>query len=131
MYRPLWALVVLFLASISASAQITMVHVTTCGPQSFPTMPCTIPTSGAGNLIVVGIQLGGGVNTNTTISGVTGSAGNVYTEGAARSYDTGPRLWATSGMPRIHIRWHYHHNHAKRHHFAGLCRNLGVLRSRP
>jgi hypothetical protein len=100
MYRTLWAFVALLLASISAGAQITMVHVTTCGPQTFPATACTIPASGAGNIIVVGIQLGAGVNTNTTISRVADSAGNVYTEaGAARSFDTGAQtvgdIWYT------------------------------------
>lgn len=90
MYRTPWALIVPFLASISAGAQVTLVHVTTCGPQTFPTTACTIPASGAGNLIVVGIQLGAGVNTNTTIGQVTDNVGNVYAEaGAARSFDTG------------------------------------------
>jgi hypothetical protein len=41
-------------------------------------------------MIVVGIQLGGGVNTSTTISRVTDNTGNVYAEaGTARSFDTG------------------------------------------
>jgi hypothetical protein len=90
MYRTLWGFVVLFLASLSVNAQMTMVHVTTCGSQTFPTTPCTIPATGAGNMIVVGIQLGGGVNTSTTISRITDNSGNVYAEaGAARSFDTG------------------------------------------
>jgi hypothetical protein len=72
-----------------ASAQVGLVHVTPCGPQTFPTATCTIPATGTGNLIVVGFQAGGGANTGTTIGSVTDSAGNAYAEaGAARSIDT-------------------------------------------
>jgi hypothetical protein len=68
---------------------ISLVHVTSCGPQTFPTSTCTIPPTGSGNLIVVGWQAGGRVATSVTISSVTDNAGNTYAEaGAARSVDT-------------------------------------------
>src|SRR5579885_2705483 len=63
------------LAPRVASAQIALVHVTSCGKQAFPTS-CTISSTGSGNLIVVGFQIEGGSNTATTISGVTDNAGN-------------------------------------------------------
>ncbi len=67
---------------------ISLVHVTSCGPQTFPTSTCTIPATGSGNLIVVGWQAGGGVNTSVSISSVTDNAGNTYAEaGAALSAD--------------------------------------------
>lgn len=72
-----------------AVAGISLVHVTSCGPQSFPTSTCTIPATGSGNLIVVGWQSGGGVSPGVTIAGVTDSAGNSYAEaGAALAADT-------------------------------------------
>ena len=68
---------------------ISLVHVTSCGPQSFPVTTCTIPPTGSGNLIVVGWQSGAGVPTTITISSITDSMGNTYVEaGAARSVDT-------------------------------------------
>ena len=68
---------------------ISLVHVTSCGPQTFPASTCTIPATGSGNLIVVGWQAGGSVNTSVTLSSVTDNAGNTYAEaGAARSVDT-------------------------------------------
>ncbi len=68
---------------------ISLVHVTSCGPQTFPASTCTIPATGSGNLIVVGWQAGGGVNTSITLSSVTDNAGNTYAEaGAALSVDT-------------------------------------------
>src|SRR5262249_39597837 len=68
-------------------SQISLVHVTSCGPQAF-SGTCTIPATGRGNLIVVGFEIAGGSNTATTVSSVTDSAGNVYAEaGAARSID--------------------------------------------
>lgn len=67
----------------------SLVHVTSCGPQAFPTTTCTIPSTGTGNLIVAAwtSESGGGA---TVIAGVTDSAGNVYQEaGNARSTDSG------------------------------------------
>ncbi len=74
---------------VLAWSQIALVHVTTCGAEAFPGT-CTIPATGSGHLIVVGLQLGGGVSTSTTFLSVTDNAGNIYAEaGAARSIDTG------------------------------------------
>jgi len=79
-------LALLALVPVLAWPQVAMVRVTSCGAQSFPST-CTIPSTGSGNLIVVGFQMSG--NTATTITGVTDSAGNVYAEaGAARAIDT-------------------------------------------
>jgi hypothetical protein len=61
-------------------AQIALVQVTSCGPQIFPTSTCSITSTGAGHLIVVGIQIGSGVSTSTTIATVTDNAGNAYAE---------------------------------------------------
>ncbi len=72
---------------VLAWSQVALVHVTSCGPQAFPSS-CTIPSTGAGNLIVVGFQLPRNSNTSTTITGVTDTAGNPYSEaGAARAID--------------------------------------------
>ena len=69
---------------------ISLVHVTSCGPQVFPTTTCTIPSTGSGNLIVVGWQSGAGVSTSITISNITDNVGNTYAEaGAALSVDSG------------------------------------------
>ena len=69
-------------------SQIALVHVTSCGTEAFPGT-CTIPSTGSGHLIVVGLQLQGG-STATTVSSVTDNAGNTYAEaGAARSIDAG------------------------------------------
>jgi hypothetical protein len=73
---------------VTALAQIALVHVTPCGPQNFPSS-CTIPATGAGNLIVVGFQAGGGVSTALTLSTVADNSGNLYAEaGAARAINT-------------------------------------------
>lgn len=65
--------------------QIALVGVTSCPPEAFPGT-CTIPSTGSGHLIVVGLNLVG--STSPTVSGVTDSAGNIYAEaGAARSVD--------------------------------------------
>jgi len=68
-------------------SQIALVNVTSCGPQAFPGT-CTIPATGAGHLIVVGLQFGAHVDTSITFNSITDTAGNVYAEaGAARSID--------------------------------------------
>ena len=88
-----WARVTVFAVGLLSScssvwAQISLVHVTPCGPAAFPGTTCTIPSTGTGHLIVVGWQIGGGANTSTTISGIVDNAGNTYMEaGAARSVD--------------------------------------------
>ena len=70
---------------------ITQVHVTSCGPQISPAT-CTIPSTGSGNLIVVGWQSGAGADTTVSITGITDNAGNSYAEaGPARSIDTAAR----------------------------------------
>jgi hypothetical protein len=72
----------------SANAQIAVVAVTECGPASFPGTPCTIPASGKGHLLVVGLQAGSGAITSTTISSITDNVGNSFVEAAgARSVD--------------------------------------------
>jgi hypothetical protein len=74
--------------SAGASAQtIGLVQVSPSCTTTFPT--CSISATAAGHLIVVGIQIGGGVSTGITISSVTDNVGNTYAEaGAARSIDT-------------------------------------------
>jgi hypothetical protein len=85
---PALALAVMFACCPSIWAQISLVHVTSCGPGSFPGTTCSIPATGKGNLIVIGWQMGGS-GTSLTISGVTDNVGNTYFEaGAARSIDT-------------------------------------------
>jgi hypothetical protein len=74
--------------SLLTWAQIGLVHVTSCGPQAFPATTCTIPSTGAGNVIVAAwtSEAGGG---GTTIATVTDNAGNIYQEaGSARSTDS-------------------------------------------
>jgi hypothetical protein len=72
-----------------ASAQISLVHVTSCGPQTLPASVCTIPATGSGNVIIVGFQMGGGGDTSTTVGSVTDDAGNAYVEaGSAPSLDS-------------------------------------------
>jgi hypothetical protein len=93
MRKPLLMLAVLVVAPVIASAQIALVHATACGPQTFPSAGCTISSTGSGNLIVVGIQLGKSLSTSTTIATITDNAGNAYQEAtgatSARSVDTG------------------------------------------
>ena len=79
----------LTIGSGSLWSQISLVHVTSCGPITLPGTNCTIPATGSGNLLVVGWQIGGGANTSTTIISITDNLGNVYAEaGAARAIDT-------------------------------------------
>ena len=88
MFRSLLALAALTVTPTIVRAQIALVHATPCGPQTFPTSSCAIPETRSGDLIIVGIQLGGGSN-STIIATITDSAGNAYAEaGAARSIDT-------------------------------------------
>jgi hypothetical protein len=87
--RSLQPIVGLLSFSLLASAQIGLVHVTSCGPQSFPATTCTIPSTGSGNVLVAAwaSENGGGA---TTIANVTDNAGNIYTQaGNARATDTG------------------------------------------
>jgi hypothetical protein len=76
----------LFFAVASVHAQISLVHVTSCGSGAFPATVCTIPSSAAGHLLVVAWSSTFG--TTPTISGVTDNVGNVYAEaGNARAFD--------------------------------------------
>lgn len=76
----------LFSFSGSAWAQISLVHVTSCGPGAFPATTCTIPSTGSGNLIVVAFA---SINFTPTITSVTDNAGNTYVEaGSARAVDS-------------------------------------------
>jgi len=89
MFRLAFRLGLLAVVPGLASAQIVLLHATSCGPGAFPATVCTIPSTGSGNLIVVGWTAGGGANTSTTVSSVTDGAGNTYREaGAARSIDS-------------------------------------------
>ncbi len=80
--------------SLFSWAQIGLVHVTSCGPQTFPATTCTIPSTGSGNVLVAAwaSENGGG---GTTIASVTDNAGNVYSEaGGARATDTSANTMA-------------------------------------
>lgn len=69
---------VLSVTPLIASAQITLVRVTSCGAQAFPAASCPITPTGSGNLIVVAWSSSWG--TAPTISGITDNAGNTYVE---------------------------------------------------
>jgi len=76
-----------------ASAQISLVHVTSCGPQTFPAT-CAIPSTGSGNVLVAAwaSNNGGG---GTTIASVNDNVGNVYLEaGNARASDASANTMA-------------------------------------
>jgi hypothetical protein len=82
---------VLVVMPVVGSAQIALVHVTSCGSQIFPASTCAIPATGSGHLIAVAWSSVWG--TTPTISGITDNAGNVYSEaGASRA------VLATSAM---------------------------------
>jgi hypothetical protein len=92
--RSLLLIVGLSSFSVLAQAQISLVHVTSCGPQTFPTSTCTIPSTGNENVIVVGWTSANGGG-GTTIATVTDNAGNFYQEaGAAKSTDTAANTMA-------------------------------------
>ena len=75
------------LASNSAPP-LTLVHVTSCGPQTFPGPACTIPSTGSGNLIVVGFQADSSNGSAVVLSTISDNARNTYAEaGAARAID--------------------------------------------
>jgi hypothetical protein len=74
--------------ALLASAQISLVHATSCGSQTFPASTCTIPSTGTGNVLVAAWTSANGGG-GTTITSVADNAGNVYTEaGSARATDT-------------------------------------------
>jgi hypothetical protein len=92
--RSLLLIVGLSSFSVLAQAQISLVHVTSCGPQAFPTITCTIPSTGNENVIVIGWTSANGEG-GTTIATVTDNAGNFYQEaGAAKSTDTAANTMA-------------------------------------
>jgi hypothetical protein len=92
--RSLQPIIALLSFALLASAQIGLVHVTSCGPQSFPATTCTIPSTGSGNVLVAAWASGDGGG-GTTIASVTDNAGNIYTEaGSARATDTGANTMA-------------------------------------
>jgi len=64
-----------------AWAQTSLVHITTC---SLKATTCTISTTGSGNLIVIGWQVGGQSAESTTISGAIDNAGNIYRQASGR-----------------------------------------------
>ena len=75
------------LLSSPASAQISLVQVTTCGPGAFPSTSCTVPATGSGHLIAVGWSSSEG--SAPTIASITDNANNVYVEAPnARAVDT-------------------------------------------
>jgi hypothetical protein len=88
----------LFSFSTSAWAQISLRHVTGCGPQTFPASTCTIPSTESGNLLVAAWMASG---TATTPAGVTDDAGHIYSEaGNAKAIDTGANLVADRGYAK-------------------------------
>ena len=92
--RSLLLIVGLSSFSLLAQAQISLVHVTSCGPQTFPTTTCTIPSTGNENVIVAGWTSANGGG-GTSIATVTDNAGNFYQEaGSARSTDTAANTMA-------------------------------------
>ncbi|HXJ96057.1 MAG TPA: choice-of-anchor D domain-containing protein [Terriglobia bacterium] len=60
----------------NAAAQIAMVNVTSCGPGSFPAT-CTIPSTGAGDLLVVGWT---GSSGPSTLKSISDNVSNGYAE---------------------------------------------------
>lgn len=88
--RSLNLIIGLWCSSLFAWAQIGLVHVTSCGPGAFPATACSIPSTGSGNLIVVGFQ---GNESADTLSSISDNVGNVYYEaGNAKSSDSGSNL---------------------------------------
>jgi Abnormal spindle-like microcephaly-assoc'd, ASPM-SPD-2-Hydin len=65
-----------WLRPTTAAAQITLVNVTSCNPGSFPAA-CTIPSTGNGNLLVVGWTGGSGAS---ILKSITDNVGNHYVE---------------------------------------------------
>jgi hypothetical protein len=74
--------------SPAALAQIQLVRATTCGPGPFSATRCSIPATGAGNLIVIGFASGTG--TQPLIRTVIDNGGNTYVQvpGARSVYST-------------------------------------------
>jgi hypothetical protein len=69
--------------------QISLVNMTTCGPVMLPGAVCTIPATGSGHFLVVGLEVGPGASTATTVTSIADTALNVYKEvSGSRSIDT-------------------------------------------
>lgn len=91
-FRGLFTILAALALTAPASAQISLVRVTSCGSGPYPATTCTIPATASGHLIVVAWSSVFG--TTPTISSVTDNAGNTYAEaGSARAVDS-----ATVGM---------------------------------
>lgn len=98
-FRPLPCLILLFctvtlsafLWPSNAVAQIALVNATPCGPGSFPAT-CTIPATGAGNLLVVGWTGGPGLS---LLKSISDNARNHYAEAkSSRTVNSKSRLSA-------------------------------------
>jgi hypothetical protein len=81
----------LLYSCLFASAQISLVHVTPCGSTSpFPATTCSIPSTGSGNLLVVGWTSTTGTGASL-LANVSDNVGNSYSEaGTARAVDANP-----------------------------------------
>jgi len=82
----------------NAAAQATLINVTSCGPGSFPA-PCTIPSTGSGNLLVVGWTGEGSSN----LKSIADNAGNRYTEAQGtqatdQSAGVSTDIWYAAGI---------------------------------
>jgi len=83
----------------NAGAQITLVNVTSCGPGSFPAR-CTIPSTGSGNLLVVGWTGGAGAS---NLKSIGDDVGNRYTEAQGtqatdQSAGVSTDIWYAAGI---------------------------------
>lgn len=75
------------LVTSAAWGQVSVVNITSCGPQTFSSS-CTIPATGSGHLLAVAWKSEGGSGTGIVISSITDNVGNSYVEAsAARSTD--------------------------------------------
>jgi len=91
--RSLILIVCLCASSLLSWAQISLIHVTSCGPQTFPASTCTIPATGNGNVLIAGWTSANGGG-GTTITSVADNAGNVYQTAGARSTDSAANTMA-------------------------------------
>jgi hypothetical protein len=82
------------LLSAPAWAQISLVHVTACGPGAFPSTSCVIPRTGSGNLLVIGWASATGGQA-AAMANITDNADNTYYEaGNARAVDASSNTMA-------------------------------------
>jgi hypothetical protein len=85
LHRALISIIGLLFAHVAAWAQVTLVHVTSCAS---PGTSCSIPSTGPGNLLVVG-WASFGQEGSTTITSITDNVGNTYFEcSGSRAVDT-------------------------------------------